>query len=87
MFLYHQVNKQTEYLFGLFDSAHMPFHLEADLTRKPTLVEMVDKALDILQSDDDKGFFLFVEGNKKKKFFLNLFLFVYVCAFKAHKTL
>lgn len=39
----------------------MPFNIDADKTEKPSLTEMVDKALDILEKDN-KGYFLFVEG-------------------------
>lgn len=44
--------------------------MDADLTQKPTLSEMVGAALDILERDD-KGYFLFIEG---KFFFQNTFI-------------
>lgn len=66
----------------------MPYNIDSDHTVKPTLAEMVGKALDVLEKDQ-KGYFLFVEGNvtskgkrrccfsfskkKKKKLFLNIF--------------
>lgn len=56
-----KVAKDTDYLLGLFDASHIPYHIDADLKIKPTLTEMVDKALDILEHDD-RGYFLFVEG-------------------------
>lgn len=59
------VDNKVERLLALFDSNHMPYHLDEDSDKKPTLSEMVDKALDILESKhDEKGFFLFVEGGK-----------------------
>ena len=59
------LDNNVEHVLGLFESNHMPFHLDANAKDKPTLIEMVNKALDILKSeDDDKGFFLFVEGGK-----------------------
>lgn len=47
---------------GLFDSSHMPYNIDSDHAAKPTLAEMVGKALDVLEKDQ-KGYFLFVEGN------------------------
>lgn len=49
-------------MLGLFDSSHMPYNIDSDHAVKPTLVEMVGKALDVLEKDQ-KGYFLFVEGN------------------------
>lgn len=55
----------TDYLLGLFESSHMFYHLEAIEEGRqdfePTLSEMVDKAIDILDTEE-KGYFLFVEG-------------------------
>jgi alkaline phosphatase len=57
----------TDYLFGLFDNDHMPYHLQTIDENidhlKPTLEEMTEKAIDIL-SKNDNGFFLFVEGGE-----------------------
>lgn len=54
----------VERLLAIFDSNHLPFNLDENAKDKPSLSEMLNKALDILESDDDKGFFLFVEGGK-----------------------
>lgn len=51
---------QTDHLLGLFYPSVFPFNytIESD---KPTLSEMVPKALEILKKNP-KGFFLFIEG-------------------------
>ncbi|KXJ70902.1 hypothetical protein RP20_CCG022130 [Aedes albopictus] len=58
--------KATDRLLGLFEPDHCPYNLERvhkGLTQEPTLMEMVDKATDIL-SKNPNGFFLFVEGGR-----------------------
>jgi alkaline phosphatase len=57
------LNASTEYVMGIFNTKHIPFHLDADLTKIPTLLEMTQKALEILQ-DKKKRYFLFVEGGR-----------------------
>lgn len=58
---------QTDYLLGLFGTgSHMKYYLQREqegVTNEPTLWEMTDKALDILQKNEN-GFFLFVEGGR-----------------------
>lgn len=58
---------ETEYLLGMFEGTHMMYHLDtlaAGATdSEPTLMEMVDKAIDILNRNEN-GFFLFVEGGR-----------------------
>ena len=48
---------------GLFDTSHMQFEANRldDKAGEPSLVQMVEKAIKILQKDED-GFFLMVEG-------------------------
>lgn len=53
--------EQTDYVLGLFSSHHMDYNLDADRKKQPSLVEMTEAAIKILQKDDD-GYFLFVEG-------------------------
>ncbi|XP_037026003.1 alkaline phosphatase [Bradysia coprophila] len=57
------ISQDTDYVLGLFDSSHMPYNIDSDHAVKPTLAEMVGKALDVLEKDQ-KGYFLFVEGGK-----------------------
>ncbi|KAL3862364.1 hypothetical protein ACJMK2_008335 [Sinanodonta woodiana] len=55
--------KSTDYLFGLFEPSHMHYELERDKSGigEPSIAEMTQKAIQILQKNE-KGFFLFVEG-------------------------
>ncbi|XP_067634281.1 membrane-bound alkaline phosphatase [Eurosta solidaginis] len=57
--------EKTEYLLGLFDSSHCPYHGDLARTRydlvKPTLTEMTEVAIKML-SKNKNGYFLFVEG-------------------------
>lgn len=50
-------------MIGLFDNLHLPYHINANLSVKPTLAEMVAKALDVLE-EKKTGYFLFVEGGR-----------------------
>lgn len=50
-------------LWSLWCDLDMPFHIDRDTTKIPSLSEMTSKALDIL-SKDENGFFLMVEGSK-----------------------
>lgn len=56
---------KTQYLMGLFEASHMDYNLEViedgRQAFEPTLTEMVDKAIDVLETEK-KGYFLFVEG-------------------------
>ena len=51
------------YFAGLFNPSHMQYELERqqDTAGEPSLAEMTEKAIRILQRNE-KGFFLLVEG-------------------------
>uniref|UniRef100_A0A0B6YRE7 alkaline phosphatase n=1 Tax=Arion vulgaris TaxID=1028688 RepID=A0A0B6YRE7_9EUPU len=55
----------SEYLLGLFNPSHMDFDIQDPIEgvnrTEPTLVEMTQKAIEVLQKDT-RGFFLMVEG-------------------------
>ncbi|WP_165021289.1 alkaline phosphatase [Dysgonomonas sp. ZJ279] len=52
-----------EKVWSLFCEKDLPYDLDRDDTKIPSLVEMTQKALDRL-SQDERGFFLMVEGSK-----------------------
>ncbi|XP_035665964.1 alkaline phosphatase-like [Branchiostoma floridae] len=54
---------KTDYLLGLFEPSHMQYVTDTDRAGEPTLTEMTDKAIRMLQKDDN-GYFLFVEGGR-----------------------
>ncbi|XP_059170475.1 alkaline phosphatase, tissue-nonspecific isozyme-like [Physella acuta] len=54
---------KTDYLLGLFNQDHMNDEKSRDPTKEPSIVDMTEKAIKILQKNK-KGFFLFVEGGK-----------------------
>ncbi len=60
-----QVNKNTvKYLFGSFSQSHLLYdqqRLQSNTTTEPSIVEMTEAAINVLQNND-KGFFLLVEG-------------------------
>ena len=49
-------------LWALFDKMNLPFDLDRDPRKTPSLEEMTRKALDLL-SENENGFFLMVEGS------------------------
>ncbi|XP_033642112.1 alkaline phosphatase, tissue-nonspecific isozyme-like [Asterias rubens] len=57
--------ENTEYLLGLFERSHMQFEVDRkdDAGGEPSVAEMVEKAIKILEKDKD-GFFLMVEGGR-----------------------
>ena len=60
---YVQCNGYCSILKGLFQPSHMQYELdrENDAWGEPSLTEMVEKSIDILERADN-GYFLLVEG-------------------------
>ncbi|KAH8359527.1 hypothetical protein KR093_007359, partial [Drosophila rubida] len=59
------LTNQTSRVLGLFAPYHMAYHLDADAEEQPTLEEMVQAALGILERQSaGRGYFLFVEGGR-----------------------
>lgn len=54
----------TTRLFGLFTSSHMSYDLDRAATAEPSIAEMTTKAMDVLASNNPKGYFLMVEGGR-----------------------
>lgn len=57
--------ENTDYLLGLFNYDHMKYEhdrKQEEPLMEPSLSEMVEKALGILQRNTEHGYFLFVEG-------------------------
>lgn len=50
-----------DHVLGLFDASHCPYHLEASPEVDPTLADMTEAAVKLLQKEEN-GYFLFVEG-------------------------
>lgn len=50
-------------VWALFGESYMPYQMETDTAKNPSLAEMTSKAIDIL-SQNPNGFFLMVEGSK-----------------------
>lgn len=59
--------KNVKQVMGLFQHGHLDYHLDTvrnnEQEKYPTLQEMTEKAVDIL-SENEKGYFLFVEGGR-----------------------
>ena len=55
---------KVDYAFGLFTTRHMAFDYARDNSKEPSLSEMTEKAIEILQKNKN-GFFLLVEGKHK----------------------
>ncbi|KAK7082385.1 hypothetical protein SK128_001271 [Halocaridina rubra] len=55
--------ENTDYLMGLFAYSHMDYVVDRDPQSDPTLPEMTEIAIKMLQKDQN-GFFLLVEGGK-----------------------
>lgn len=52
-----------DYVLGLFAPQHLPFHLDRDVTKHPSLKEMTVSAIEVLKNNPN-GFVLFVEGGR-----------------------
>ncbi|XP_017122791.1 alkaline phosphatase [Drosophila elegans] len=60
-----QLSNQTSRVLGLFAPYHMAYHLDANAAEQPTLEEMVQVAMQILERQSaGRGYFLFVEGGR-----------------------
>ncbi|XP_072014273.1 alkaline phosphatase, tissue-nonspecific isozyme-like [Amphiura filiformis] len=53
----------VDYLLGLFNPSHMEYHTHPDIAGEPTLAEMTQKAIQILQKNP-YGFVLLVEAGR-----------------------
>lgn len=60
--LYGLNNSYVEHVLGLFESNHMPYHLDAK-EDDPTLSEMTQSAIEIMKNNPE-GYFLFVESGR-----------------------
>ncbi|XP_041982531.1 membrane-bound alkaline phosphatase-like, partial [Aricia agestis] len=52
-----------DYLLGLFEGTHMHYNMEAGAATEPSLAEMTEVAIKMLDRNEN-GFFLFVEGGR-----------------------
>ncbi|XP_060798207.1 alkaline phosphatase, tissue-nonspecific isozyme [Neoarius graeffei] len=55
--------KTTDYLMALFEPSDLRFEVERDPLMDPSIIEMTEKAIRILQKNP-RGFFLLVEGGR-----------------------
>ncbi len=58
--------RHTRHLLGLFERSHMEYEQDRakDAGKEPSLAEMTGKAIDVLQANGRKGYFLMVEGGR-----------------------
>lgn len=64
--------QNVDHVLGLFASSHMDFNLDADRSKQPSLAEMTETAIKLLQQGGN-GFVLFVEGNFREMFLKTFF--------------
>jgi alkaline phosphatase len=57
------MNFQGDKVWALFGDASIPYDLDRDTTKIPSLAQMTTKAIEVLEKNK-KGFFLMVEGSK-----------------------
>ncbi|XP_063974431.1 membrane-bound alkaline phosphatase-like [Diachasmimorpha longicaudata] len=55
--------ERYDYVLGLYEDTHCPYHLEASAATEPSLEEMTEAAVKVLRKNR-KGFVLFVEGGR-----------------------
>ncbi|HCR49629.1 MAG TPA: alkaline phosphatase [Bacteroidetes bacterium] len=59
---FHQLSKLPA--IAVFAPDHMAYEVDRDPTKEPSLAEMTEKALQLLQKNNPKGFVLMVEGSR-----------------------
>lgn len=55
--------KKGDKVLGLFTYSHLPYAIDRKADQTPSLAELTDKAINLLEKDKD-GFFLMVEGGR-----------------------
>lgn len=55
--------KAGEKVFAAMEASHMPYEIDRNKKTTPSLKEMTDKGIELLQNDKD-GFFMMVEGGR-----------------------
>lgn len=56
-------DSETKRLLGLFSDGHMSYNLKSDATQQPSLLEMTEKAIEILKANEN-GYLLFIESGR-----------------------